>query len=200
MRRGKAPEGFAEHLAGKVKSGEITAREAKAMSERQGNQPLVNATKHLTLPQALEVFKLRNKDEDTPELKAALEAKLKGTLRNAATNAIPGHLQAAKEAGLDTAEARQSVVKSLAQHLAAPESKRKLGEPVEKFQERAKPIEDRRQQARDAFSKLGVTPDELRQTLIDEMRRRGIKPGGQAGQKRLSRLNNLPATASVGGN
>jgi hypothetical protein len=152
-----APEGFNEHLDAKVAAGEISGRQASAMKKRQASQPLVNATKSLKLDQALDVYKLKNDEEDTPELKAAMEAKLGNHLKTAPINEAVPTLEKAKAAGLDTNKAVEDLTRGLVRKANAPRPIPRNDERNEEYQARdAKHAQDKAQ-AQAALKRLEET-------------------------------------------
>jgi hypothetical protein len=185
MQDGGLPK-LKEVLDGQIAEQKITPSQAKATLKRAGEQPLVRATDRLPASGTLEVYKLANDTEKTPEFNAAVAGKVANEMTKGELDKAHALYQQAKDAGVPPDQLRSSYGSKLAYAASGPVPRRKLGEAPAAFADRQQSHAAVTKAVQAKLDELAPTDDEKKQWLSDEAKRRNLS--SKATGMRLSRL------------
>lgn len=154
------PDELQQAVNKKVLDGEMSKKAADAIIRKATGQPLVNQLKFTPLEPAIKSYGLRNQDQDTPELKALMQAKLNNALTSRPYTDAPAILQQAKDAGLDTDAAKAQYVAEQVRKATEPAINPVKGAIKNESPDVKQAKEDARQQSKEtgwnALDSLGV--------------------------------------------
>jgi hypothetical protein len=192
MQQGGLPA-LKDRLGQEVATGRMTPKQSADTLKRAGQQPLVRyvSGRDFTPEHALDVWKLADDKERTPEFSKTVESKLASALANRPPQAASDLYDRAKESGLDMTQLRRDYAGRLLYAASGAPTVRKADEPVEAFQQRQQAHIESVAQAKAKLAELGVKAAEARELLHEEARRRRYKGEGTQFDQRAQRLPQL---------